>query len=241
MKTRNKILAALISTLAFNNIANAEERPWYFHFSLNQADLDTVETLSNEEIAGVSRTIGFDNDDATGFGATIGRTILTQDNGNKLSVELNYTNSDHDVEELRFQSNPFLASEGTAAGSAEVEGILARVKYEFNVGKFKPYLGLGIGQSDLEVDIVYGGSVASVPGTQPPFAQGSDSATAFELRAGFEYRLTDLVGLFAEYTTTDVDDIEFSRTGGGPGGLATTTQSGDFEVDSINFGINFHF
>ena len=134
-----------------------------------------------------------------------------------------------------------MASEGAAAGSAEVEGILARVKYEFNVGKFKPYLGLGIGQSDLEVDIIYGGSIGSVPGTQPPFAQGSDSATALELRAGFEYRVTDIVGLFAEYTTTDVDDVEFSRTGGGPGGLATTTQSGDFEVDSINFGINFHF
>ena len=241
MKTNNKLIAALIGALAFSNIANADDKPWYVGISANQADLDTVETVSTEQVADVSRTIGFDSDDETGFGVTIGRNVFTQSNGNKLSVELSYATSDHDVEELRFQSNPFLASAGAAEGSSEVETILARVKYEFNVGKFKPYLGLGIGQSDLDVDIRYGGSVGSAPTTQPPFATGGDSATALELRAGFEYRLTEVIGLFAEYTTTDVDDIEFSRTGGGPGGLATTTQSGDFDVESINVGINFHF
>jgi len=49
------------------------------------------------------------------------------------------------------------------------------------------------------------------------------------------------MGVFLEYTRTDVDDIEFSRRGGGPGGLATTTQAGDYEFDSLNLGVNFRF
>lgn len=241
MNTKSKLIALAISTMAFNSVASAADKPWYVGISINQADLDTIETVSTEQVAGVSRTIGIDSDDETGFGVTIGRTLFTQGNGNKLSVELNYANSDHDLEELRFMGNSFVTSEGASEGSVEIETILARVKYEFNVGKFKPYVGFGIGQSDLEVDIRYGGSVGSAPTTQPPFATGGDSATAIELRAGLEYEVSDSVGLFIEYSTTDVDDIEFSRTGGGPGGLATTTQSGDYDVDSLNLGINFYF
>jgi len=241
MNTNSKIFAVALSVLIFTNLASANDKPWYVGISANQADLDTVESLSTQQVAGVTRGIGFDTDDETGFGIIVGRNVLTHTNGNKLSVELSYANSDHDLEELRFMNNSFLVSAGAAEGSAEVETILARIKYEFNVGKFKPYVGFGIGQSDLDVDIRYGGSVGSAPQTQPPFANDGDSATAIELRAGLEYRVSDLVGLFVEYSTVDVDDIEFSRTGGGPGGLATTTQSGDFDVDSVNFGINFHF
>jgi len=47
--------------------------------------------------------------------------------------------------------------------------------------------------------------------------------------------------VFLEYTYTTVDDITFSRIGGGPGGLATTQHSDDFDVDAINLGLNFKF
>lgn len=221
--------------------AYAEDTAWYVGINVSETDLDNIDTNSTSQVGGVTRRIGIDTDSDTGFGITVGRSLFTSDNGNTLSVELNYSESDHDLENLRFMNNNFLASEGRGAGSAEVETIQARLKYQFDLGAFKPYLGVGISQSDLSVEAIYGGSIGSTPGAQPPFAIGSDSATSIELRAGLAYQLTDSLDAFIEYTSNDVDDIEFSRRGGGPGGLATTTQEGDFEFDSVSLGINFRF
>jgi len=241
MKTTRNLITAAIAACTFSSVANSAEKPWYLSITTNQADLSSIETQSSEQVAGVTRSIGIDTDDETGFGITLGRTLLTQESGNKLSVELSYSNSDHDLEELRFMNNVFSASDGRAEGSIETETILARAKYQFDLGLIKPYLGLGIGQTDLSVDALYGMSVGSATGSQPPFAAGSDSATALELRAGLEYQINDSFGAFIEYTSTDVDDVDFARRGGGPGGLATTTQSGDFDFDSINLGLNVRF
>lgn len=241
MKMKKALLALSLTSCAFSAISHADDTPWYVGLSVNQADLDSINTQSNSAVANVTRRIGFETDDDTGFGISFGRNLLTQGNGNTLSLELNYSNSEHAIEELRFMNNVFLTSEGRAGGELEVETVLARVKYQFDLGSFKPYLGVGVGQSDLSVEAVYGMSVGSVTGAQPPFATGSDSATALELRAGVEYQLSDAFGVFLEYTSTDVDDVEFSRRGGGPGGLATTTQSGHYEFDSLNLGVNFRF
>lgn len=241
MKIKNTLLAMSVATFALSSISNAADNPWYAGVSLNQASLDSIETVSDEPVASVTRRIGFEADDDTGVGLSIGRKLLTQGNGNTLSAELNYSNSEHVLEEIRFMDNVFLLSDGRAGGQLEVETIMARVKYQFDLGSFKPYVGAGVGQSDLNVEAVYGMAVGSVTGSQPPFATGGDSATAVELRAGVEYQLNDTFGVFFEYTTTDVGDIEFSRRGGGPGGLSTTTQSGDYAFDSLNLGVNFNF
>lgn len=241
MKTRNTIIALSLATIAHTSAVNASDNPWYVGLSASQADLSSINTQSTTDVAGVTRRIGIDTDEETGFGITIGRNLITQGNGNTLSVELNYSNSDHDLEELRFMDNVFLSSDGRSEGSVEVETILARAKYQFDLGSIKPYLGLGIGQSDLSVEALYGMSVGSQPTSRPPFATGSDSAIALELRAGVEYQFSDSFGVFIEYTSTDVDDVEFARRGGGPGGLATTTQSGDYDIDSLNLGLNIRF
>lgn len=242
MNTKKSLLALSIATAAaFSSMSHAADNPWYVGISINQADLSDVDTLSTAAVANVTRRIDIDTDSETGFGLTLGRTLFTASNGNTLSAELNYSNSDHDVENLRFMNNNFLASEGRSEGSVDVETILARLTYKFDLGSFNPYVGIGLGQSDLEVDVRYGGSVGQPRGARPPFATGGDSATAFELRAGVEYELSDNFGIFLEYTSTDVSDIEFSRTGGGPGGLATTEQSGDYDIDSFNLGLNYRF
>jgi len=221
--------------------AHAADTNWYVGISANQADLDSVDTVSTAQVGGVSRNLSLEGDDETGFGIKLGRNVLTQGNGNTLSVELAYSNSDHDIENIQFMNNNFSSALGTAEGSLEVETILARAVYKFDLGTFKPYVGVGIGETDLEVDARYGGSIGTASQTQPPFAAGSDSATALELRVGVEYSVTEQIGVFLEYTTTDVDDVQFSRLGGGPGGLATTTQEGDFDFDSLNLGVSFHF
>ena len=241
MKIKNTLLALGLASFAMASNSYAADKPWYVNVSVNQTDLSSVNTQSTEQLAGVTRLIGIDTDDDTAFGITLGRTIWTQGNGNTLSLELNYSTGDYELEELRFMNNVFLADAGTAQGELEVETILARVKYQFDLGSWKPYLGLGIGQSDLSVEALYGGSIGSTFGTQPPFADGSDSATAVEFRAGIEYQVNDYIGVFLEYANTESDDVQFSRRGGGPGGLNTTTQSGDFDYDSINLGLSFRF
>lgn len=241
MKTKHSLIAVTLAALVVSAPSNASDNPWYVSVSVKQADLSSLETQSTDQVAGVTRNIGIDTDDETGFGVSVGRTLFTQNNGNSFSLELNYSNTDHDLEELRFMNNVFLASEGLSSGSVEAETILLRAKYQFDLGSFKPYVGVGVGQTDLSVDALYGASVGSAIGAVPPFATGDDSATALELRAGIEYRFSESFGVFLEYASTDVDDIEFSRTGGGPGGLATTTQSGDFDFDSLNLGLNVRF
>jgi len=242
MNTKKSLIALMMMSAAtVSTTLQAEENPWYVGVSVSQVDLGDINTSSTAQVAGVSRSIGIESDDEAGWGLVIGRTLFSSPNGHKLSAELSYSGSDHDTENLLFMGNSFLASEGRAAGSVEVETVLARLTYGYEIGKFSPYAGIGVGQSDLEVGIVYGGSVNQAVGAQPPFATGSDSATAVEFRAGVEYSITDALGLFVEYSTLDVDDIEFSRTGGGPGGLATTTQSGDYDLDTFNFGFNYRF
>lgn len=238
---KSSSLIALAVAASVSVSANAADTNWYIGISANQADIDPVDTISTTQVGGASRLLNLEGDDETGFGIKLGRNIFTQANGNTLSLELSYSDSDHDIEDIRFMNNNFSAAAGTAEGSLEIETILARAVYTFNLGDFKPYVGVGIGETDLEVDARYGGSVGQGFQARPPFASGSDSATALELRAGLEYSVTEQIGVFLEYSTTDVDDVEFSRLGGGPGGLATTTQEGDFDFDSINLGVNFHF
>ena len=234
-------LVALAIAASVSMSTSAADKPWYVGVNVSEADLDSVETVSTAPVAGVDRTINLESDSETGFGIHIGREIFSQSNGNSLSFELSYSNSDHDLEGLQFLGNTFSVDAGTAEGSIELETLLARAVYKFDLGSFKPYLGVGIGETDLEVDARYGASVGQGFQAQPPFASGSDSAFAIELRGGVEYSISDQFDLFLEYTTTDVDDVEFFRTGGGPGGLATTTQSGDFDFDQVNLGAKFRF
>jgi opacity protein-like surface antigen len=235
------IVAAVAMAAACLPAVSAAQGDWYLSAFAQNSNLDTVNTISSSQVGGVNRRIDLDADDQTGFGLTLGRTIFTQGNGNKISLELSYNNTDFDAENIAFMGNDFLAADGRSEGSLETETILARAVYQFNLGAFRPYVGIGFGEADFEVDGRYGASVGQGFQARPPFITGGDSATAIELRAGLEYSVTESIGVFLEYTSTDVDDIQFSRLGGGPGGLATTTQEGDLSFDSINFGARLRF
>jgi len=234
-------LIGAASLLAVSGMTQAEDNPWYVGVSINQSDIGDIDSISTSPVAGVNRTIDIQSDDDTGFGIKVGKVIYTSGGGDELSVELSYSDVDNDLEDLQFNGVDFSADAGTAVGEVQAETILVRATYAFETGLIDPYIGIGLGSSDLEVEAAYGGSVNAAIGTQPPFAVGSDNAFAFQFRAGLEWDITEQLGAFIEYTYTDVDDVEFSRTGGGPGGLATTTQETDFDIDSINIGLNFQF
>lgn len=234
--------ATVLSSTCYaqHNNNDSYDKPWYVGISVSDTDLSTVNSASTQPVADVTRTLDVNTDDDTGFGFHIGRTVLKTNNG-KLNLELSYSDSDHDIDTITFLGNDFIASDGTAEGSVDIETWLLRATYKFNLGAFNPYIGFGIGQSDFDIDARYGGSIGTTPGSQPPFALDDDSATAVEYRLGVEYDINERWGAFLQYSKTDVSSIEFSRTGGGPGGLATTEQSGDFDIDSISLGVNFRF
>jgi len=237
MTLKKSVLSlALIAALGSANV-NAEDSLWSIGVSATAVDIDTVET-SSAAVAGVPRTLNIDSDDDAGFGINIGRTLIDQGSG-RLRAELAYFNSEQDIENIQFLSNNF--SGAAVGGDIEVESILARVVYEFELGRIDPYVGFGIGSTDVEVNAVYGGSAGSSAGAQPPFISDDDSGTALEGRIGANLGLTDKINLFLEYTRTEVDDINLQRLGGGPGGLQATAQEGDVDYDSINFGVTFNF
>ena len=241
MFNKKTVLPILAMSLLPTIVSAASDNPWYVGVSVESADVDDINTESTAAVAGVVRRIDVESDSDTGFAVKVGKTLFTSENGNEFSLELSYASSDHDVENIAFMGNDFLASDGRSEGSIEIDTLLLRAVYQFDLGSVKPYVGLGIGEVDLTVDGRYAASVGSTGQAVPPFITGDDSATAVQYRLGVEYSISSNMGVFIEYTATDVDDIEFSRRGGGPGGLATTTQEGDFDIDTFGIGLNYRF
>ena len=232
----------IIATMGIASISTANaDSGWYIGAKLNFVDGTDVDSTSTEPVAGVSRRLRVDGDSDTDLGIHIGKTIWKSKSGDSLSLELSYADSEQDISSITFMDNNFSASQGTAEGSFSFESILLSAIYKWNIGQVNPYVGLGVGSVDFDVDGRYGGSVGLGQQASPPFATSGDSATAINFRVGLEYNISKQFGLFAEYSKTDVDDIEFSRTGGGPGGLATTSQEGDFDFDTFSIGVNYRF
>ena len=242
---KSSSFVALAVAASISVSAHAGESKWYVGVSANQADLDTIDTTATNIVPGetAARTLDLGSDVETGFGIKAGYNLITQENGNTFSLELSYSDTDHDINNITFNGARFSGSDNLAEGSLEVETILLRGVYTFDLGAFKPYFGVGIGETDLDVDARYGmNAVGTAPQSQPPFATGSDSAFALEFRGGVELAITKQLGVFLEYSLTEVDDIDFTRLGGGqPAGLALTTQESDLDFESINLGLNFHF
>lgn len=240
---KSSSFVALVVAASISVSAHAGESKWYVGVSANQADLDTIDTTATNIVVGetAARTLDLGSDVETGFGIKAGYNLVTQENGNTFSLELSYSDTDHDINNITFNGTRFSGSDNLAEGSLEIETILLRGVYTFDLGAFKPYVGVGIGETDLDVDARYGASVGSASQSQPPFATGGDSAVALEFRGGVELAITKQLGVFLEYSLTEVNDVDFTRLGGGPAGPAPTTQESDLDFESINIGLNFHF
>ena len=212
---------------------------WYLSGFIASVDTDSFDVNSDASVGGVVRSVDISSDEDFGYGLAIGRSLIETDSGS-FFIELGYQDSENDVEGINFNGNNFSDSAGTAAGDLSVETLSLTAIYRFNTGKFKPYLGFGIGYTDADLDIRYGGSVNG-PAGSPPFINDSDSAFSVQYRVGAEYSITDNIAILAEYRYLDADDINVNRTGGGPGGLATTSQEGDFSQESYILGLKYSF
>lgn len=241
MINKNILATVVAAALTLPTATLAADSSWYVGISINAVDVDNIDSASTTNVAGVTRNLSLGSDSDTGYGIKIGKTLFTSGNGNSLSIELNYQDLSADIDDLVFQGNQFSNDANTAEGEVEIESILFRATYQVELGLIDPYVSIGLGSTDLDVDARYGGSIGSAPQTQPPFASDGSSEFSYQFRLGAEYDVTENFGLFLEYARTEADDVSFQRLGGGPGGLATTIQETDLEFDSVNFGINYHF
>ncbi len=134
-----------------SQLTHAADNAWYLGASIDSVDVSDVDTLS-APIADVPRRINLDTDSDTTASIFVGKTLFTTDNGNQLSLDLSYSQSEHDIDQLVFMDRDFFASEGGAEGAIEIDTLMLRAAYKFYLGAVKPYVGVGLGSVDFDVE-----------------------------------------------------------------------------------------
>lgn len=145
---------------------------------------------------------------------------LRYDNGLRSGIEISLTSADVDTHEgvnvggagidgvdaavLTGSAEPLGATVGAvvADGRGDIENlaVFANAYYDFNRdGAFQPYVGAGLGFS--QVDVTYNPSGVGI-------VDDGETKFAYQLRAGATYRFSDTLEVYGEYTYRATDDVE---------------------------------
>ncbi len=145
---------------------------------------------------------------------------LRYDNGLRSGIEISLTSADIDTHEgvnvgganidgvdaavLTGSAEPLGATVGAvvADGRGDIENlaVFANAYYDFNRdGAFQPYVGAGLGFS--QVDVTYNPSGVGI-------VDDGETKFAYQLRAGATYRFSDTLEVYGEYTYRATDDVE---------------------------------
>ncbi len=217
-----------IAALAFVGIQavsiSSAHAGWYTESSIFQSDVDDTSLTSD------GRDVEAELDEEIGFSTAVGYKFKGHSLG-AVRVDLEYLNTDNDNEEINFNGNIFNGS--AVGGSLETEALFLNVIQEFNTGSpYIPYVGVGVGLVNVDSDLRYG-----------PVANISDDDTVFGYNfvVGLDVKLSKKFTGFIEYRYLETNDVDLDRLGGGPGGLAVTSQSGDIQIDTIGVGLRYSF
>ncbi len=218
--SKHVIISTLVLAGAQLAISSTAHADWYSEFSVLSVDIDDTSLNST----GREVTAGFDKD--TSFSSAFG---YKYSNGFRLEGE--YISTENDTETVNFNGNNFTGA--NVSGGIETESVFLNAIQNFNSGStYSPYLGFGIGFTDVESTIGYG-PTANIT--------DSDNAFSYQFLAGLDVNLSKKITGFIEYRYSATDDISLNRFGGGPGGLQNTTQNGDLEYDAFAIGANYTF
>lgn len=156
-------------------------------------------------------------DNGTVFGAEIGMKYAS---GLRSGIELSYTTADVDthtdvtlgggaigaLDAAAIAGSPTALGVSIADVVADGQGdiqnlsVFANAYYHFAAGDgFSPYVGLGIGFTDSDVE--YSPSGIGV-------IDGGETKLAYQARAGAGFQVSDKIEIFGEYTYRKSDDIE---------------------------------
>lgn len=116
-------------------------------------------------------------------------------------------------------------------GTLDAQTLFVNGLYDFNrAGIVAPYLGVGLGWAEVELD---GFGVAPVPAV----LSDDDSGFAYQFIVGVGFNVGSTWNLFVDYRHFFADGLELTVTPGAGG----VTSEIDFEVESIQAGARFRF
>jgi len=124
-----------------------------------------------------------------------------------------------------------VGSLGVVGGEVETYGFHVNFIKEFNSqGRLSPYIGVGIGYAEADVDLFYNAIEIN----------DNEGSFSYQLIAGLDLQLTNCVSFFAEYNYRSItDDITLQRQVGGV--ASTLFESDDFSFHSIQGGLRVAF
>jgi outer membrane protein OmpA-like peptidoglycan-associated protein len=211
-----KFLLATAAMSAVSGVAHAYDAGWYIRGDLGYST-DTNFSADDDNInwGDVSADEGW-------LGLLGGGYAM--DNGFRFEGELGYRDNDfNDTDSL------------DQGGSANVWSLMANGYYDFNRGGVvQPYVGLGVGMADVEID---GGDVLPAPEV---FVDGSDTVFAWQGMIGLGWQVAPQLTLDLGYRYFSADGVEFD---GAIDLLQPTafTAEGDYDQQAVTVGLRYSF
>ena len=130
--------------------------------------------------------------------------------------------------ELSYRTNDLDSSEGVSlGGDVDALGVLVNVWYDFKTdGKWKPYIGGGIGAAEVGLDL------ESVGGAPVSFSD-EDWVFAYQLGVGVAFPVASKTMLSVDYRYFATSDPEFEESG--------VTLDAEYRSHSLMIGLRFEF
>ncbi len=208
MGLRNWLVAgSIVGALSFAVPAHADQRSPALYLGLGAGG----NFMSDADIDGMG--IGTEADHDTGLAGAITLGFRRADG---FRSEFEVAGRTNDVDQLQGM--------GTASGDIDALTFMGNILYDFQrFGKFKPYMGLGLGLARVRFDNVSpigGGSI-----------NDHDMALAFQGIAGMSFELTDRFELFGDYRYMGTADLDVQEATSG------TTVSADYRNHTVMGGI----
>ena len=156
----------------------------------------------------------------------------------RLEGELNYQKND-----VGSGSN-FNGGNQVFSGSQDSLNLFANVLFDYDLlgtGKFKPYIGGGIGVAFIDSSVNY--SPAANGAVNVALRESSTANFAFQAIVGASYEVTKSVELFVDGRYFNAPNAEFDRSFAAPAGIAglNSNVDGDFDGFKINAGVRVSF
>lgn len=152
--------------------------------------------------------------------------------------------------ELTYQKNDvgngsnFNGGNQVFSGSQDSLSLFANVLFDYDLlgtGKFKPYIGGGVGVAFLDSSVNY--FPAANPAANITLREDSSANFAFQAIVGASYQVTKNVELFVDGRYFNAPNAEFDRSFTAPAGIAglNSNVDGDFDGFRVNGGVRVSF
>lgn len=118
------------------------------------------------------------------------------------------------------------ANPGGGDGHAKLNALMANGYYDFGNGRFKPYIGGGVGAANVKMD--------KIRNNVGQFADDDDNVLAYQGMAGVSYELNPCWSINAEYRYLGTNDADIKTLGGG-------TQKVGYDTNNVLIGATYKF